>query len=122
MLTGHCLLDTKTRPNEDENKLTHAIFHKGSPSRPSSESSLFLDLFLPGTPERGRGREQAPLLPFHKGEGGQKFPSLTVFILILATVFQPENTTEGTLCLKLTEIHLITLLSDQYIPSNISNT
>ena len=48
------------------------------------------------------------------GQGDQKCPSLTVFILILATVFQPENTTEGTLCLKLTETHLIALLLYQY--------
>ena len=39
---------------------------------------------------------------------------LTGFILILAIVFQPENTTEGILCSKLTEIHLIALLLYQY--------
>ena len=61
----------------------------------------------PSTPERGRGREQASLLPFLKGARDSKVPFLTYFILILATVFPPENTTEGTLCLKLTEIHLI---------------
>ena len=42
----------------------------------------------------GNGRQQAPLL---RGQGGQKCPSLTVFILILATVFQPKNKTEGSL-------------------------
>ena len=67
-----------------------------------------------GTPERGRGGEQAPLQPFLMGQVGQKCPSLTVFILMLATVFQPENTTKGTLCLKLTEIHPIALLPYQY--------
>ena len=66
------------------------------------------------TPERGRGREQAPLLPFHKGARGSEVSFINCFYFILATVFQPENTTEGTLCLKLTEIHLITLLPYQY--------
>ena len=51
---------------------------------------------------------------FLRGQRGQKCPSLIVFILILATVFQPENTTEATLCSKLTEIHLITLLPYEY--------
>ena len=67
-----------------------------------------------GTPERGRGGSKRPSCPPLRGQGGQKYPSLAVFILILATVFQPENTTEGTLCLKLTEIHLIALLPYQY--------
>ena len=61
----------------------------------------------------GAGGASAPCL-FLRGQRGQQCPSLTVFILILATVFQPENTTEGTLCLKLTQIHLIALLSYQY--------
>ena len=69
-------------------------------------------LLNPGTPESG-AQGEAPLLPFLKGAKGSEVP-LTVFILILATVFQPKNTTGGTLCSKLTEIHLITLLSYQY--------
>ena len=61
--------------------------------------------------ERGRvGGSKRPSCLFVRGHGGQKCPSLTVFILILATVFQPENTIEGTMSLKLTEIHLIVLL------------
>ena len=64
--------------------------------------------------EEGARGEQAPFLLFLRGQGGQKYTSLTVFILILATVFQSENTTGGTLCLKLTEIHLIALLPYQY--------
>ena len=62
----------------------------------------------------GAGGSKRRACLFLRGQGGQKCPSLTDFILILATVFQPENTTEGTLCLKLTDIHLITLLSYQY--------
>ena len=32
-----------------------------------------------GTPERGRGREQAPLLPFLKGARGSEVPFLDFF-------------------------------------------
>ena len=59
-------------------------------------------------------RIKRPSCLFLRGKGGQKCPSLSVFILILATVFQSENATEGTLCSKLTEIHLIALLPCQY--------
>ena len=44
-------------------------------------------------------REQASLLLFLEGARGSKVPFLSCFYSILATVFQPENTTENTLCL-----------------------
>ena len=71
--------------------------------------------------DAGEGAREgaSALLPFLKGRRGSEVPFLNCFYsdishLGVATVFQPENTTEGTLCLKLTEIHLITLLSCQY--------
>ena len=67
-----------------------------------------------GRPERGHGEEQVPLLPFLKEAKGSEVPFIYCFYSILATVFQPENTTEGTLCSKLTEIHLIALFPCQY--------
>ena len=68
----------------------------------------------PGTLERGAGRGEASLLPFLKGARGSELPFLNCFLSILATVFQPGNTTEGTLCSKLTDAHLIALLPYQY--------
>ena len=65
--------------------------------------------------DAGEGvRGQAPLLPFLKGPRGSEVPFLNCFYSIIATVFQPENSTEGTLCSKLTEIQLIALLPYQY--------
>ena len=64
--------------------------------------------------ERRCGGEQASLLPFLKGARGSEVPFLNCFILTLPTLWQPKNTTEGTLFLKLTEIHLIALLPYQY--------
>ena len=46
-------------------------------------------------------------------------PFLNCFYSLLATVFQPENTAEGTLCAKITEIHLIALLPYQYKASTL---
>ena len=63
--------------------------------------------------EGGAG-EQAPLLSFPKGARESELPLLNCFYSILATAFQPENTTEGALCSKLTESHLIALLPYQY--------
>ena len=53
-----------------------------------------------GTLERGCGG-QAPLLPFIKGIRGSEVPFRNCFYSILATVFQPENTTEGTFMFKI---------------------
>ena len=55
-----------------------------------------------------------PLLPFLKGSMESELSFLNCFYSILATVFQPENTSEGTLFSKLTEIHLIASLPYQY--------
>ena len=73
--------------------------------------------------EGARGSKRPSYL-FLRGQGGQKCPSFTVFVLILATVFQPENTTEGTLCLKSIEMHLIALplIKTKPGPRNISST
>ena len=67
---------------------------------------------LSGTLERGGAGEQAPPA-FLKGARGSELPFLNCFYSILATVFHPENTTEGTFCSKLTEIHLVTSLPYQ---------
>ena len=71
---------------------------------------------ISGTPENREGARgsKLPSCLFLGGQGGQKCPSVTVFLLILATEFQAQNTTEGTLCLKVIEIHLISLLPYQY--------
>ena len=74
--------------------------------------SIFSTHFDPGTPKRGHGG-QAPLLPFLKGGKGVR-SALPFVYSILGTVFQPERTTEGTLCSKLTETHLNALLPYQY--------
>ena len=58
--------------------------------------------------------EQVPHPPFIKGARESGLPFLNCFYSVLATVFQPENTTEGTLCSKVTENHLIALLPYQY--------
>ena len=63
---------------------------------------------------RGGARGQALLLSFLIGARGSEVPFLNCFYSILATVFQPENTTEGNSCSKLIEIHLIALLPYQY--------
>ena len=62
---------------------------------------------------------QATLLHFLKGHWESEVPFLNFFYSILATLFQPENTTEGTLCSKLTEVHLIVLLPYQYKNSTL---
>ena len=69
---------------------------------------------------------QAPLLPFLRGQGVSEVPFINCFYSILATVIQPENTTDGTLCSKLTEIHPIALpptplINTKPVSSNISN-
>ena len=46
--------------------------------------------------EGGTG-ERAPLLPF-RGAMGSELPFRNCLYSILATIFQPENTIEGTLC------------------------
>ena len=46
---------------------------------------------------------------FQRGARASEVPFLNCFYSKLAIIFQPENTTEGTLCSKLTEIHLIAL-------------
>ena len=63
---------------------------------------------------RGGMGEQVPLLPFLKGVRESALPFLDCFYSILATVFQPENTTEGTLCSKMTKIHLTASLPYQF--------
>ena len=57
---------------------------------------------------------KCPSCPFLREAKGSEVPFLNFVYSILATVFQPENTTEGILCLKLTEMHLIVLLPYQY--------
>ena len=54
-------------------------------------------IFIQGRRRMGAGGSKRPSCLFLRGKWGQKCPSLTLFILILATVFQPENTIEGTL-------------------------
>ena len=66
-----------------------------------------------GAPERG-APGQGTLLPFLKEAKGSEVPFLNCFYSILAAVFQPENTSEGILCSKWTEINLIALLPYQY--------
>ena len=78
------------------------------------DSNLSHHQYGQGLRRGGARGSKRPSCLFLRGQGGQKCPFLTVFILILATVFQPENTIESTSCLKLTEIHLITLLLYQY--------
>ena len=48
--------------------------------------------------------EQVLILPFPMGVRESGLPFLDCFYSILATVFQPENTTEGTLCSKVIKI------------------
>ena len=66
------------------------------------------------TQRRRRGGAGGAGAPPVKGARGSEVPYLSCFYSTLATVFRPENTTEGTLCSKLTEIHLVALLPYQY--------
>ena len=45
----------------------------------------------------GAGGSKRPL-PFLKGARGSEMPFLNCFYSDISSVFQPENTTEGTLC------------------------
>ena len=76
--------------------------------------TFFQVLLLTRDAGEGDKGEYVPLLPFLTGTRGSEVSFLNCFYSILATVFQPENTTGGILCSKLTEIHLIPLLPYLY--------
>ena len=66
-------------------------------------------------PEKGAWeRGKCPSYFCLRVQGGSEVPFLNCVCSILATIFQPENKTKGTLCSKLTEIQLIALFPYQY--------
>ena len=71
-------------------------------------------IYQQGRRKGGVGEGRRPSCLFLRETRGSEVPFLNCFILILAIVFHPENRTEGTLCSKLIEIHLIALLPYQY--------